>query len=771
MKLLLPFLFCIALLRWPNPASAATVRIRLAPEGDILGWIVLGPLPNPGTPHESCGGWDRDYLASAGGEPAAALSEATRVAASADDLRQGRVALASVRGGLDIAAAVRSDKQGVAYAYAALESSTQMDARLLVGSDDGVKVWLNGELIHSKHLRRGLTRDEDTVAMRLRQGSNRLLLKVDQGEGGWALMARLVADSGKAPEGVVSALDIAAEMRDREDPLTAMVRKAAGKSGSVDVEMARDWLEWSQTASRWVRAFQKDATAPERLEAVISESAGRVSSAEALDANALSKALGESAAAVRKQYEASRTAFLYAFQTPAPLVDASPLEEDYIRVAMGGRYFARADGKPFIPIGYNHNPDWDRLIESNPLHPSYDPAVTEQFFKRLSQCGVNVVRLMLETPASGLLENPIGTFVPEHVRWIDNVVLAARKANVRLLITPWDTFWMNLRWDIVPYNSANGGPVARRSDFLARPDVQAAQKRRLEYVVDRWGNTGTIFAWDVLNEADLWWETTPEQVRAWAKEMMRHIRDYERRKWGRAHLVTTSIAAPTPGGVLGDLAYRALESDFANTHLYIGAARAPSEPVGPAVAEHQGVAYALEQIEDRRPYLDSESGPIDRWISDAKLDDEVHHNTSWAHLASGGAGSGLRWPYRGPHYLSDGMFENLRLMSEFVKKVPWEEMPWAKGQMPSIAAPEGWAAMICGSSRAAILWVLSKSGEGGDATVSIAWPGTARNLKCRPYDTHTGKWLDTLDAALSGGKAVVTLKGLPKSTAFVIEPR
>ncbi len=767
---LMPTAVLLASLLSVLPLAAAPARVRLAPQGDILAWIVLGPFPNPGTPHESCGGWDRDYLDALGGETRASLADGQTAAAPGGPERRARLALADARSGLNLAAAVGSRDQGVAYASATVESESAVQARLLLGSDDGVKVWVNGELVHSKHLRRGVNRDEDSVAVRLRKGENRLLFKVCQGEGEWGLVARLTAADGSRLEGAAVVVDVEQTGREKEPPADAWVRKAAGKPGSLDMLSARGYLDWNEKAARWLKGFRADASEPERLEALLNSLPARIAEAEKKDADALSDALARSASAMEEQYTRSRAPFLAKAQNPAPLFGVSPLNEDFVTVMPGGRYFAHADGKPFIPLGYNHNPDWDMLIQANPLHPAYDPAVTGRFFQRLKRSGVNLVRLMLETPSSGLMEDPLGVFSPEHMRWIDNVVIAARKADVKLLITPWDTFWMNYQWDIVRYNAANGGPVVRKVDFLTKPEVMEAQKKRLRYIVDRWGNTGTVFGWDVLNEADLWWEASPQQVRRWAREMMHYIRDYETRKWGRAHLVTTSIANAMPGGVLGDLAYRDRESDFANTHLYIGVAKAPTEPVGPALAELEGVTFALDAINDRRPYLDSESGPIDRWIADGKLDDEVFHNTSWAHLASGGAGSGLRWPYRGPHYLSDGMLESLRLMSGFTARVPWKDMPWAKGQMPSVQAPEGWAAMMCGNSKAAILWVLSKSGQGGGVTLSITWPSGAAKLRCRPYDTHMGKWLNAVDAPVSGGKASLTLKGLPKSTALIITP-
>ena len=56
-----------------------------------------------------------------------------------------------------------------------------------------------------------------------------------------------------------------------------------------------------------------------------------------------------------------------------PLISLDPANEDYITAAAGGRYFADSSRRPFIPIGYNHNPDWSGLIESNPRCKNYDP--------------------------------------------------------------------------------------------------------------------------------------------------------------------------------------------------------------------------------------------------------------------------------------------------------------------------------------------------------------------------------------------------------------
>jgi hypothetical protein len=67
-----------------------------------------------------------------------------------------------------------------------------------IGSDDGVKVWVNGEIVHANNVSRGHKAGEDKVAVRLEKGWNIFLVKVTQGGGGWGFSARLVDDEGNA---------------------------------------------------------------------------------------------------------------------------------------------------------------------------------------------------------------------------------------------------------------------------------------------------------------------------------------------------------------------------------------------------------------------------------------------------------------------------------------------------------------------------------------------------------------------------------------------
>lgn len=79
----------------------------------------------------------------------------------------------------------------VAYAHTYVFSPKKRKAVLWLGSDDGVKVFLNGLEIHRHRVDRGTKPDDDNVPIILQKGWNRLMFKVDQGAGGWGLCARI----------------------------------------------------------------------------------------------------------------------------------------------------------------------------------------------------------------------------------------------------------------------------------------------------------------------------------------------------------------------------------------------------------------------------------------------------------------------------------------------------------------------------------------------------------------------------------------------------
>jgi alpha-galactosidase len=72
----------------------------------------------------------------------------------------------------------------VAYGYAEVESVQPRECVIRCGSDDGIKLWLNGKLVHTSNTLRGFQLS-DEVTVQLKAGINRLVVKVSQHDGGW----------------------------------------------------------------------------------------------------------------------------------------------------------------------------------------------------------------------------------------------------------------------------------------------------------------------------------------------------------------------------------------------------------------------------------------------------------------------------------------------------------------------------------------------------------------------------------------------------------
>ncbi len=74
----------------------------------------------------------------------------------------------------------------VAYGSVSLNSPREQKTKMLVGSDDAVKVWLNGSLVHNNPVNRGAGNFQDQFSVTLKKGTNLLLIAVYERQGGWS---------------------------------------------------------------------------------------------------------------------------------------------------------------------------------------------------------------------------------------------------------------------------------------------------------------------------------------------------------------------------------------------------------------------------------------------------------------------------------------------------------------------------------------------------------------------------------------------------------
>jgi hypothetical protein len=90
----------------------------------------------------------------------------------------------------------------VAYVRTRVYSPKEQKAQLEMGSDDGVKVWLNGQVVHANNATRPAEPGQDKAEVTLKEGWNTLMLKVTQSGGQWAFCARLRGPDGDKIEGL-----------------------------------------------------------------------------------------------------------------------------------------------------------------------------------------------------------------------------------------------------------------------------------------------------------------------------------------------------------------------------------------------------------------------------------------------------------------------------------------------------------------------------------------------------------------------------------------
>ena len=158
---------------WDNAQSKSS-------QDSIIDWKVIGPFKN-------------------GERKTISLALSTPVEAAFLKQGDGSIESSAKFGKLDWKIARVSHKNGflnlaeslgqaewcVGYGYAEMESIQAREAVLQCGSDDGIKIWLNDEVVHENDIMRAYSPASDQIAIRLRAGINRIFVKVTNGTGGW----------------------------------------------------------------------------------------------------------------------------------------------------------------------------------------------------------------------------------------------------------------------------------------------------------------------------------------------------------------------------------------------------------------------------------------------------------------------------------------------------------------------------------------------------------------------------------------------------------
>jgi mannan endo-1,4-beta-mannosidase len=318
--------------------------------------------------------------------------------------------------------------------------------------------------------------------------------------------------------------------------------------------------------------------------------------------------------------------------------------------------------------------------------------------------------------------------------------------------------------------------------------MRAAIKNRLSFAAERWGGSGVLFAWDLWNElppakAD----HHATELAAFIHDVSQHLRAVETRCFGRAHLQTVSVFGPVLKAhpSLGDLVFRHPDLDFATSHFYDAATISrPQNALDPALHTAELVSQAIAQLPTNRPFFDSEHGPLDTFKGGRQLpeafDDEYFRCMQWAHLAAGGVGGGLRWPYRYPHVLTHGMRTAQRSLAGFVELLNWAQFQRYNLTARVLTSTTAVRCVACGDGSQAVVWLVRPEAlttRTGRQQSRVALDVQLLLSDLRPgsyqvyiWDTKTGQIRDQLLLQSKNEQLAVLVSALVTDVALAIKP-
>jgi len=196
--------FVLTLFLWMFLVSTITVAQNKTTEYDIQelidgkfihDFMLIGPFPNPlpqKSSDETCPGFVKDYLTDVGGENGVKPFINQKVDFNKKSFKW--ISYHSESEKNNFKKVFSPNDEVVCYAAIWLNSEMEQEKLFGLGSNDGIRVWLNGEQILNVHQHRTVSVDNEYIRLKLKKGRNLLLIKVGQSLGAWGLVVRPVSE-------------------------------------------------------------------------------------------------------------------------------------------------------------------------------------------------------------------------------------------------------------------------------------------------------------------------------------------------------------------------------------------------------------------------------------------------------------------------------------------------------------------------------------------------------------------------------------------------
>ncbi len=342
----------------------------------------------------------------------------------------------------------------------------------------------------------------------------------------------------------------------------------------------------------------------------------------------------------------------------------------FVRRCPDTPYYLRFDdGTPYFAVGENICWDGDEILTAY-----------ERWFSRLGAAGGNYCRIWLVRWNMALEWSEqdsykrgcyygLGRYSLDNAWRLDHVMELAARHGIYVMLclgyhgelreTP--DYFRAQCWQSNPYNAALGGPCHKPDDFWTNPEARKLYKRRLRYILARWGAYPNVLSWEFWNE--VW---APAH---WIREMGEYLGEHDIHH----HLRTTTYGR--------DDTWLLDVMDYSQAHHYGADETLPdSGPVISATSWRFTEKY-------RKPFMMGEFG-IDWKRSDYNHDPQGHatnfHNGMWAAVASRSFGTAAVWYWDNYVHKLD-LYDQFTYVARFVREIDWTHF---KPSRPPIEAVE-----------------------------------------------------------------------------------
>ncbi|MCB1127024.1 MAG: DUF5060 domain-containing protein, partial [Verrucomicrobiae bacterium] len=351
----------------------------------------------------------------------------------------------------------------------------------------------------------------------------------------------------------------------------------------------------------------------------------------------------------------------FEFEVPAA---TDPVPKGFARVAPNRRHFETDQADPLPLIGHcvcwHHNRGTEDYVD---------------WFDAMAGVGENYTRLWMCPWAFGIETEPdAGTDYRLDRAWqLDRVFTLAAAKGIWLMLcfdyhgmfeTEPDFWGGNDNWKINPYNAANGGPCADQKEFFSLPAAKEMYRKRLRYLIARYGAFPNLLAWQFFNEIDnVYRHLNPATVASWHQEMGLWLKAND--PW--QHLVTTSLT----GGSERPEIWGLPAMDFSMYHSYA--------QTRPAEALPQIVSRFLTRYQ--KPMMVGEFGTDWRgWNREQDPHLRGWRQGIWAPALSGAVGNSMSWWWESIH--SENLYGTFGVLKQFLGRSGFARGTWTPINFP-----------------------------------------------------------------------------------------